>query len=120
MNFSARKFLMLATMITSMVAAPSRAQTSGGESSAQDSSYPGWATQAGPIAPVPFRKFSAGVSLSPSDFQGSVGSAPATPGILNLSLDDAIRRGLDSNLAIRLRSEQETISQGQRNLALQG
>jgi outer membrane protein TolC len=139
MKFSSQQFLICAALLAML--SPAVAQTSpstnagnsngasatgngsatasSNEGPAQDSPYPGWASQAGPVAPIPFRKFSAGVSLSANDFQGSVASAPARPGILDLSLDDAIRRGLETNLAIRLRREQQNISQGQRSLALQ-
>jgi outer membrane protein TolC len=91
-------------------------QGSGGN---YDSPYPGWAPQAGPIAAISFRKYSAGVALSAADFAGSVLSAPATADVLDLSLDEAIRRALDYNLAIRLRREQQNISGGQHSLALQ-
>src|SRR5580692_6018249 len=122
----ARKFLVGTAALAMLAPAASVAQnsissnSSSSQSTSPDSPYPGWAAQAGPIAPIPFSKFSAGVSLTANDFQGSVQSAPATPGILDLSLDDAIRRGLDSNLAIRLRREQQNIARGERNLALQG
>jgi outer membrane protein TolC len=91
--------------------------SSGGNS--QGSPYPGWAPQAGPIADIPFSKTSAGVSFDSSQYQGSVLSAPATSEVLNLSLDDAIHRGLDYNLALQVRHQQQQIARGQRSLALQ-
>src|SRR5271156_575454 len=126
MNFSSRKFMVGAATLAMLAPWPALAQNSisttggNGQSAGPDSPYPAWAVQAGPVAAVPFRKFSAEVALSANDFQGSVLSAPAKPGILDVSLDDAIRRGLDSNLAVRLRREQQNISQGQRSVALQG
>lgn len=89
------------------------------QSSNPDSPYPAWASQAGPAAPIPFTKFSATVQLSPQDFQGSVLSGPATSTVLPLSLDDAVRRGLQYNLGLRLRQDQQQIASGQRSLALQ-
>lgn len=75
------------------------------------SPYPAWALQAGPIASIPFDKTSAGINFDASQYQGSV-VTPATGGVLDLSLDDAIRRGLEYNLALRVRKQQQQISRG--------
>jgi outer membrane protein TolC len=97
----------------------SESSNSGSSNTNPDSPYPGWASQAGPIAPIPFSKVSAGVSFDPSQYQGSVLGAPLTDTVLNLSLDDAIHRALDYNLALQVRQQAEAVSSGQRTLALQ-
>jgi len=93
---------------------PARAQTSN-----PDSPYPAWASQSGPSAPIAFTKLSVDVQLSTQDFQGSIVTAPPTSEILPLSLDDAVRRGLDANLGLRLRQDQQQVASGRRTLALQ-
>ncbi len=52
-------------------------------------------------------------------FYGSVTTQPLTDQTLQLSLDDAIRRGLESNLGLREIESQEKSIQGERNEALQ-
>lgn len=52
-------------------------------------------------------------------FLGSVTTQPATQNILQLSLDDAIRRGLDNNLGLRETEAGEKNIKGQRDEALQ-
>lgn len=52
-------------------------------------------------------------------FYGSVTTQPLTDQTLHLSLDDAIRRGLESNLGLREAESQEKTLQGERNEALQ-
>lgn len=53
-------------------------------------------------------------------FFGSVTAHPATDETLMLSLDDAVRRGLDNNLGLREAESGETALHGERNQALQG
>ncbi len=60
-----------------------------------------------PAAPVP------GPPPATS-FQGSVPSGAVSPGVLKLSLDDAIQRGLQSNLGIILSSTQTAGARAQR------
>jgi outer membrane protein TolC len=52
-------------------------------------------------------------------FYGSV-TAPRTSEILKLSLDDAIRRGLENNLGLKQAESAEKVLHGQRNQVLQG
>jgi len=52
-------------------------------------------------------------------FFGSVTSHPATEDTLKLSLDDAVRRGLENNLGLREAESGEKALQGQKNQALQ-
>lgn len=52
-------------------------------------------------------------------FWGSVTAQPASDETLQLSLDDAVRRGLETNLALREAESGEKTLHGQRNVALQ-
>jgi outer membrane protein TolC len=62
-----------------------------------------------------------GTSLSSSQnpFFGSVTAQPRTSEILQLSLDDAVRRGLQNNLGLKQAESAEKVLHGQRNQALQ-
>jgi outer membrane protein TolC len=65
----------------------------------------------------------AGNAQNPSSvtnpFFGSVTAQPATDQTIQLSLDDAIRRGLETNLGLREAESGEKSIHGQRNVALQ-
>jgi outer membrane protein TolC len=58
-------------------------------------------------------------SSAQNPFFGSVTAQPRTNEILKLSLDDAIRRGLENNLGLKQAESAEAITHGQRNQALQ-
>jgi outer membrane protein TolC len=58
-------------------------------------------------------------SSATNAFYGSVTVGKATDQALNLSLDDAIKRGLENNLGLREVLEQEKVVQGEKNEALQ-
>lgn len=62
---------------------------------------------------------SANQSSASNPFYGSVTVAPVTDQPLQLSLDEAIRRGLDTNLGLREALSQELAIHGQQNQALQ-
>lgn len=62
---------------------------------------------------------SSGAGVSSSAFQGSLVMDKPTDGVLELSLDEAIRRGLQSNLGIILQSAQQQQAAGQRLQQLQ-
>src|SRR5579863_2089526 len=63
------------------------------------------------------------VSPNPSSasnpFYGSVTLHPATAEVIRLSLDDAIRRGLENNLGLRESQANEKALAGEKNIALQ-
>ena len=65
----------------------------------------------------------AGMMGNPSSkanpFYGSVTLRPATDAVLQLSLDEAVRRGLENNLGLREAESGEKIIQGEKNEALQ-
>lgn len=52
-------------------------------------------------------------------FFGSVTAQPRTSDVLKLSLDDAVRRGLQNNLGLKQAESQENVLHGERNQALQ-
>jgi outer membrane protein TolC len=58
-------------------------------------------------------------SSADNPFWGSVTAHPATDDTLKLSLDDAIRRGLENNLGLKEAENGEKALQGERNQALQ-
>ena len=58
-------------------------------------------------------------SVSPDSFKGSVVSGTATAGVISLSLDEAIQRGLRTNLGIILQSSSTLNANGQRLEQLQ-
>ena len=58
-------------------------------------------------------------SSTANPFYGSVTAHPATNDVLKLSLDDAVRRGLGSNLGLKEAESGEKIYQGEKNIALQ-
>ena len=47
-------------------------------------------------------------------YVGSIQAVPATPGVRSLSLDDAIRLGIQNNLALRLAKDQQQASEAQK------
>src|SRR5580693_5489943 len=51
-------------------------------------------------------------------FYGSVTAHPATDEVLKLSLDDAVRRGLETNLGLKEAENEERYVHGQKNEAL--
>ncbi len=52
-------------------------------------------------------------------FLGSVTTSPVTPGTLRLTLDEAVRRGLQNNLGLKEAENNEKALHGERNIALQ-
>jgi outer membrane protein TolC len=58
-------------------------------------------------------------SSATNPFYGSVTAHPATDETLKLSLDDAVRRGLETNLGLKESENSERTVRGQKNEALQ-
>ena len=58
-------------------------------------------------------------SSASNPFFGSVSAHPASEEVLRLSLDDAIRRGLENNLGLKEAESGEKLFQGEKNEALQ-
>ncbi len=68
--------------------------------------------QTAPVAPT-------AAQAGPSSFQGSVAAGEVSPQPLDLTLDDAIQRGLKNNLGVILSSTQTAAARGQRMSQLQ-
>ena len=73
---------------------------------------PQLASQTAPAAPT-------AAQVGPSSFQGSVAEGEASPQAIDLTLDDAIQRGLRNNLGIILSATQTAAIRGQRMSQLQ-
>lgn len=58
-------------------------------------------------------------SSAANPFYGSVTVAPRTDETLKLSLDDAVRRGLDNNLGLKIVENDEKTVRAEKNIALQ-
>jgi outer membrane protein TolC len=58
-------------------------------------------------------------SSAANPFYGSVTLRPATDEVLQLSLDEAVRRGLENNLGLKEAESGEKVVQGEKNEALQ-
>jgi outer membrane protein TolC len=58
-------------------------------------------------------------SSATNPFYGSVTLRPATDEVMQLSLDEAVRRGLENNLGLREAESGEKVIQGEKNEALQ-
>jgi outer membrane protein TolC len=59
-------------------------------------------------------------SSATNQYYGSVTTVPATDSVLPLTLDDAIRLGLEHNLALTIARDQQKTASGQRLEAMQG
>jgi outer membrane protein TolC len=58
-------------------------------------------------------------SSAQNPFFGSVSAQPRTSEVIKLSLDDAVRRGLENNLGLKQAESSEKVLHGERNQALQ-
>ncbi len=108
-----------AASLCAIFLAASLPQQSLAQTGATQNPYPSWGTQAGPQARLKYSPVTAAVTVSATDFEGSVPGAAATTEVLPLSLDDAIRRGLETNLGLRLTQQQQQVASGERSRALQ-
>jgi outer membrane protein TolC len=70
-------------------------------------------------AGAPLRAQAPNPTSAANPFFGSVTAHPATDAPLRLSLDDAVRRGLENNLGLKQAENAEKSIQGQKNEALQ-
>jgi outer membrane protein TolC len=96
------------------------AQT-GGQSS--PASGPSTATQSSPIAGAQENLYTAsgsnGATPTQSSFHGSVVAGKATAGVMDLSMDEAVQRGLRQNLGLILQNSAQKSAGGQRLEELQ-
>lgn len=70
-------------------------------------------------AVVPARAQMGNPSSATNPFYGSVTAQPVTDAVLKLSLDDAVRRGLENNLGLKEAENDEKSIDGQKKQALQ-
>lgn len=97
--------LALLIFVSSFFAAPARPQMAPG--AAGSASAPSTQSSPAPSMTLP------APSAQGADFSGSV-SSPLTPGVLPLSLQDAIDRGLKQNLGLLLSTSDVGVARGQR------
>ena len=71
-------------------------------------------------ATAPLRAQSGNQSSATNSYYGSVDAVPLTDSVMPLTLDDAIRLGLDHNLALTIARDQQKTASGQRLNAMQG
>jgi outer membrane protein TolC len=71
------------------------------------------------VACVAVHGQSANLSSATNPFYGSVTARPATDETVQLSLDEAVRRGLENNLGLKEAENGEKLVQGEKNEALQ-
>jgi outer membrane protein TolC len=101
----------------------SQAQGPGGQTSQTPASGPGTATNSSAVANAQQNLYTAsgqnGAQPTQDSFKGSVVTGKATDGVLDLSLDDAIQRGLRQNLGLILQTSSVKNAAGQRLEELQ-
>jgi len=111
-----------------LLSMPSHAQAGSGTTSSSGSSKtpasgPATATDSSPIANAQQNLYGAsgqnGAQPTQDSFKGSIVSGKATDGILELSLDEAMQRGLRQNLGLILQTSSQKSSNGQRLEELQ-
>src|SRR5271163_3504600 len=68
----------------------------------------------------PLQAQSGNQSSATNQYYGSVTAVPLTDSVLPLPLDDAIRLGLEHNLALTLARDEQKTASGQRLEAMQG
>lgn len=77
--------------------------------------YPlAWAAFALTVLPGALHAQTGNQSSANNQYYGSVSGVPLVPGVMPLTLDDAIRLGLEHNLALTLARDQQATASGQR------
>ena len=121
----------LAALCLMMAAGAAWAQSPSGGSSTQGSSGAGQASTSAPstaanaatVSTAQQNLYSAsgsnGAQPTQDSYKGSIVTGKATGGVMDLSLDDAIQRGLRQNLGLILQTSSEKSSNGQRLEELQ-
>jgi len=112
-----------------LLSVPSHAQVGGGTNSSgasgpsKTASGPSTATDSSPIANAQQNLYGAsgqnGAQPTQDSFKGSIVSGKATNGVLELSLDEAVQRGLRQNLGLILQTSSQKSANGQRLEELQ-
>jgi outer membrane protein TolC len=113
-----------------LISVPSHAQAGGGTTTysgtsgpSKTASGPATATDSSPIANAQQNLYGAsgqnGAQPTQDSFKGSIVNGKATDGVLELSLDEAIQRGLRQNLGLILQTSSQKSANGQRLEELQ-
>jgi len=131
MDFLSRRALRnaIAGVMTVLSAGALSAQMSGSQSGAQQGSANGTTSALGTAVQAQQQLSMPGPAVSPSSstsrggidssYRGSIVSGKATADVLQLSLDDAMKRGLRTNLGLVLQSSNERQANGERLQQLQ-
>jgi outer membrane protein TolC len=110
-------------LLLASVAVSGRAQTPGGQTAQTPASGYSTPTNSSPVANAQQNLYGAsgenGAQPTQDSFRGSVVSGKATDGVLDLSLNDAIQRGLRQNLGLILQTSSQKSANGQRLEELQ-
>jgi outer membrane protein TolC len=123
MMHSARAVLRSLGLCAVVVATQAQAQAPGGQQAAKPASGPSTGNTSSAVASAQQNLYGAsgqnGAQPTQDSFKGSIMTGKATDGVLDLSLDDAIQRGLRQNLGLILQSSAQKNSNGQRLEELQ-
>ena len=122
-----QKGAFVSALAISMFACAVQAQMGGNQSGGSNSGATAGATSSGNLAAATSAQqqlSQPGPGVTPANpndpsYRGSLVTGKATPGVLPLTLDDAMQRGLRSNLGLILQSSQEKAANGQRLQQLQ-
>ncbi len=119
-----RTMLGVAGLCLSLMTAHSRGYgQAAGPTQQKEPSGPSTSTYSSPIASAQQSLYTAsgqnGATPTDDSFHGSVVTGKATEGVMDLSLDDAIQRGLRQNLGLILQTSSVKNSNGQRLEELQ-
>jgi outer membrane protein TolC len=113
----------LITLGLSLLCVAGRVQAQGVESTRTPASGPSTAPQSSAVSSAQDQLYSAsgenGAQPTQDSFHGSVVTGTATSGVMDLSLDDAIQRGLRQNLGLILQTSTQKNANGQRLEELQ-
>jgi outer membrane protein TolC len=125
MNKTAQSAWSVVTVLgVCLLSVPGHAQAGSGTSGvSKTASGPSTATDSSPVANAQQNLYGAGgqngAQPTQDSFKGSIVSGKATDGVLDLSLNEAIQRGLRQNLGLILQTSAQKSSNGQRLEELQ-
>lgn len=118
--FAAFRFSVLGVAV---VCATGWAQGPGGQSAPRPASGPRTAAESSPMAGAQQNLYGAsgqnGAEATQDSFRGSLVTGKATDGVMDLSLDEAVQRGLRQNLGLILQTSAQKNANGQRLEELQ-
>jgi outer membrane protein TolC len=120
---NAKDVLRLLGLCAVVVAVQAQAQSPGGQQASSPASGPSTGNSSSAVASAQQNLYGAsgdnGAKVTQDSFKGSIMTGTATSGVFDLSLDDAIQRGLRQNLGLILQTSAQKNSNGQRLEELQ-